>query len=219
MPRFGSLRELSEVADLVEQHLDDPVVISQGSALPLDLAGELDHAQRQVGVGSDGGAHADQGADDQHADFHRATGPQHVEQHQAAVLSEGEGKPGRVSVLLGTSRTLRKVRLTFPYALQSGRILRPLPASFVGAQPENEVCSKSRRVPAHLRVRPLRLHAIQMRQIRIQHDPLPAQLDDVGGLDDGAVMTSSGTSSIPASLRLVDKNQDDLLSTTGNTTK
>lgn len=177
------LRKLGQAADLRQDLQEGSIVGGKFAAMPLDLRGELFDARGEVGVRSQRRTHANEGADDQHTDFDSATGSQHAGQHQAPVLSEGEGRPGRIPVLLGTSRKLREVRLTSPCALQCGRILRPHRAPFVRAQPENEVCWKSRLVPAHLLVQPLRLDVIQTRQIRIQHDPLPAQLDDAGGDD------------------------------------
>ncbi len=146
----GKLRKLGQAADLRQDLQEGGIVGGKFAAMALDLRGELFDARGEVGVRSQGRTHAHEGADDQHTDFDGPTGPQHVGQPQAPVPSEGEGRPGRIPVLLGTSLKLREVRLTFPCALQCGRILRPHPAPFVHAQPEYEVCGKSRRVPARL---------------------------------------------------------------------
>jgi hypothetical protein len=169
--RFGKLRQAADLGQQIEDRL---FVGGKLSTVTVNLAGQLVDGGRELGIGRQRGAHAHEGANDQNADLDRATGTQHIGGHEAAVLSEGKRQACRVSVLLGTSRNLREVRIA-TCAAQTCCSLQQVPSfPLRGRELKHEVGGKPIPVAAHLLIQAICRHAIQPCQIRIQHHSLAA---------------------------------------------
>jgi hypothetical protein len=96
--------------------------------------------------------------DDLNADFNCAGGPQNVGQHQAAVLSEGEGQSIKATAFLGRSCKLHE---------------RPPP--LIRREPEHEFRRESVGVAPDLLIQALGPDSIKCGQVSVQHDPMPAK--------------------------------------------
>ena len=158
-------RDDRRAPDFCQQLEDRRIVGGQLAALAFYLPGEFVDAQRQLGVGRQSRAHANKGAHDQHAYFNSSGRTQEVRRHETAVLGEGDGWSVRAPLALPCTCKLQ---------------VHPLP--FIRLQFECKVWRKPAHVALNLLIQPLGLHAIEARQIRIQHHPLATD-DEDGAFD------------------------------------
>ena len=120
-------------------------------------------------------AQSDKRPDNENAHLNRSLATENVRGHQRAMFRKNPWPVARIAMPLGTGRNLR------PVALLSRRfiVLRTAQRGKLACgELKHELLRKARSVAAKGFVEPTRGHPVEARELGIDHDPLPTDLDD-----------------------------------------